>query len=403
MEEEETVIPLKGGTIKREASFLSEKLHYSADVIRRLGFFYGFSRSVKLIKALKRPPSHLSIRINTLKKKPEAVLDSLKSVKGVNVSSSVFEDVLCVEVEGPFEVPNVEYAIIAKDKSAEKVMLGANLYAPGIMRLEGEVKRGEKVNVTTQFGEVIALGEANVSSTTKKMPNLVVHVEKSKYRLINLEDLEAFQKGWAYPAPVLSTQALKWFDPLEEEILCVFPEYEDLAYLISLSSGEAHLTVMVESQTEKEMITKGLRDLKMGKWEEKIRWIRKGESLPDEHFDAVLACPKASKIGIRPRISGYLKEQDIVRLSREARRLLREITPAIKKGGRLLFLVPSLDPAECEVNVNYFVQELGFELFTRERKIGHPGVENAPHSKNVLRSYPDQDEDEGWFTALLFK
>lgn len=400
--EEITLVP--GETVRAKASNLSRNLNYSADVISRLSFFYGFNRAINIIKALKAPPQYQTIRVNALKKDPEEVNASLKSVEGMKVRSSVFDDVFKVKIEGPQEVPKTDKVVVAKDKSSEKVMLGANLYHPGVRRIDGEIQEGERVNVKTQFGDIIALGESNFSASEKQDSNLMVRVSQSKYYLPNLENLEAFQRGWVYSAPLISTQALKWFDPIREKVLCIYPDFRDLAYVISLSSGEANITVVTESRKEEMMIKEGLRDLKMEGWESKIRWISKNRfSSLREKFDAALITPKSSKVGIRPRISGYLKEEDIVRLSREARSLVKETLSLIKTGGRLLFLLPSVDPGEGEENVDYFVKRLGLEVYARERIVGHQGVTGYPHANRVLRSYPDQDEDEGWFAALLFK
>lgn len=395
----------RGGTIRAKAAALSRTLNYSADVILRLSFFYGMHRAIRLIRHLKKPSARQPIRVNTLKKDPEAVLASLRLVAGLEVEPSIFEDVLLVTIKGPYEVQTTGKAIIAKDKSAEKVMLGSNLYRPGVMRLGSEIEKGEEVNVKTQFGDVIAYGYSNLSAREKEMPDLVVRVEESKYKLVNLENLEVFQRGWAYPAPLLSTQAIKWFDPIEESILCVFPDYRDLAYLISLSDGNADVTVMTESNLEERMIKKGLRGLKMGKWIDRIQWVQRKRQmyLKKKPFDAVLLSPKASKIGIRPRISGYLKEEDILRLSRESRKLVEGLLPSVIEGGRLLFLLPSLDPAEGEENIEYFIQELGLQAFARKREVGHKGAAGYSCKERVLRSYPDIDDDEGWFASLLFK
>lgn len=398
-------VPVEGNSIRTKTSVLSRKLNYSADVCLRLSFYFGVDRAIRLIQNLKCPPAYQPVRVNTLKEDPETVLESLKSVTGVDVQSSMFEDVILVDIEGVFDVREKEKAIIAKDKSAEKVLLGANLYRPGVKRIEKSIRKGDKVNVKTQFGDIIALGVANFSSNGGEIPNLAVRVEQSRYKLVNLENLEAFQRGWAFSAPLLSTQALKWFDPIEERILCAYPDYRDLAYVIILSSGKADLTVMVESNTEERMIKQGLRKLKMSEWEDRITWVKRSRHsrMKSHSFDAALISPKPSKIGIRPRISGYLKEDDILRLSREGKSLMRDILPLVKEGGRVLYLLPSLDPAEGEENISYFIQELGMEAYSRERKVGHKGVDYLPYSDRVLRSYPDQDEDEGWFASLLFK
>lgn len=396
----------RGNSIRGKTSILSRALNYSADVIMRLSFFYGFERAINLIQALKKPPMYKSIRINTIKSDPKKVQEALHKIEGIEVTSSKLEEALLIKIQGPFEVSKTEKTIVAKDKSSEKVMLGSNLYRPGIKQIKSKIAKGDKVNIETQFGETIAYGTSMISSRDKEsMPSLTVRVEESKYQLVNLHNLEVFQRGWAYPAPLLSTQAIKWLDPLSETILCIFPDYRDLVQIITTSNGNAEIAVITESKTEEDMIQKGLRNINMGDWITKLKWSKKKRLpyLTKKSFDAALFSPKSSKIGIRPRISGYLKESDIIRLKREARRNIEQTLPLLKNDGRMLYLVPSLDPGEGEENIQYLINEFGLEAFARQRTVGHPGVDGYPLSNRVLRSYPDKDEDEGWFASLLFK
>jgi len=44
-------------------------------------------------------------------------------------------------------------------KAAESVMLGANLYAPGVLKAPN-VKRGDEVNIVSPLGDVVGFGIA---------------------------------------------------------------------------------------------------------------------------------------------------------------------------------------------------------------------------------------------------
>jgi len=111
--------------------------------------------------------------------------------------------------------------------------------------------------------------------------------------------------------------------------------------------------------------------------------------------------PRSSKIGLRPRISAFLKEDDIINLMRDAKRLLDKVVPALKKGGRLLYAVPSLDPAEGEFIVTYLMNAWRLEPTPGEYKWGDHGLKEIPGGEKTLRTFPDIHDDMGFFAALL--
>ncbi|MHA1616008.1 MAG: PUA domain-containing protein [Candidatus Njordarchaeales archaeon] len=398
---------LVGGPISKELVNLRRQFHYSEDVILRLSVYYGIFRAIRIIKALRTPPKNLAIRVNTLRADPDRIVEELRSA-GVNIyPSRVFRDVLFIRVEGPFEVKKVEKEVVVKDKSAEGILLGANLYAPGVLRVGEGVEIGDEVNVVTRFGEVIAYGISKVSHTEKNLKGIVVEVKESIYRIPNLKTLRPFMIGDAYIASMASTQALKWLNPSEDEkILCVSPSAEDLAYIIQLTHGRADITVVSKTELEDLRIREALKKMRLESFEKRIKWHvveYKYLKLENEAFDTVIVSPRNSKIGLRPRITAFLKEEDIIRLSRLAKLLLDKIVPAVRKGGRILYMVPSLDPAEGEFITKYLIETWNLEPIKGDFRWGGRGLKEIPGGDKALRTYPDIHDDIGFFASLLQK
>ena len=371
----------------------------------RLAFYYGIFRAIRLIEALRRPPKKLAIRINTLRSSPDRVLEELRSAGIKAYPSKIYREVIFVDIEGPFNVKRVDKKIVAKDKSAEGVMMGANLYAPGVLEVGDGIKIGDEVNVVTRFGEIIAYGISQVSSEEKAIKGLIVEVKESIFRIPNLKVLRPFMMGEAYPASLVATEAIKWLRPNEDErILCISPSAEDLMYIIQLTGGNADITVISKTDLEEIKIRESLRKMKMNKYERKIRWHAidyKYLKFDPESYDAIFVTPRSSKIGLRPRISAFLKEDDIINLMRDAKRLLDKVVPALKKGGRLLYAVPSLDPAEGEFIVTYLMNAWRLEPTPGEYKWGDHGLKEIPGGEKTLRTFPDIHDDMGFFAALL--
>lgn len=394
-----------GDVISKELVRLRRKFHYSEDVIARLSFFYSIFRAEKIIENLRKPPEFMAVRVNSLKADPKRVLEDLRAT-GINVRfSNIFPDVLLIKIEGPFDLPKAEKRIIAKDKSAEGVMLGANLYAPGVLEVDTSVEIGDDVIITTKFGEVVAYGTAKISAKEKARKGVVVEVKKSKYKIPNVKILRPFINGEAYLSTLASTQMLKWFAPTpDDKILCISPNAEDLVYLLQLTDGEADITVISKTDLEDVRIREGLRKMKMEFYEKRIKWHvidYRYLNFDPESYDMAFISPRSSRIGLRPRLSAFLKEEDIIALSRDARRLLDRVVPAIRKGGRLLFTVISLDPAEGELIVRYLINNWKLKPVNKDYKWGAPGFKEIEGGEKTFRIYPDIHDDIGFFGALL--
>jgi len=312
-----------------------------------------------------------------------------------------------VKIKGPFKIKKVNKKIVVKDKSAEGVMLGANLYAPGILELDGNINIGDEVNIVTRFGEVIAYGISQIAASEKAIKGLIVEVKESIYKMPNLKTLKPFIMGEAYPATIIETEAIRWFSPMGgERILCVSPSVENLAYIIQLTEGNADITVISKTDLEEIKIKEGLRKMRLDRFEHRIRWHAveyRYLRFDPNSFDCALITPRSSKIGLRPRISAFLKEEDIVSLSRDAKRLLDKVIPAIRDGGRILYAVPSLDPAEGEFIVRYLINQWGLRPVAKDYRWGTSGIKEITGGNKTLRTYPDTHDDIGFFAALLFK
>jgi len=152
-----------------------------------------------LFREITRPPPRYYIRVNTLKTTPQELLKRLNS-KGVPVyRDEVFDDALWIPVEGPFQIPSARKKVIVDKKAAESVMLGADLYAPGVVKTE-RVRKGEEVNVVADNGKVVAYGVAvaNSDEIMKTRRGLYIKVEKSLYKTPKLRELPEYKEGLFY-------------------------------------------------------------------------------------------------------------------------------------------------------------------------------------------------------------
>ncbi len=91
------------------------------------------------------------------------------------------DDCLLIKVQGPFDIP-VENKRITVDKAtAESVLLGANVYAPGVKKCQG-VHKSDSVNIVDTHGQIVATGIARLSETEILSQRLGLAVKIKKAR-----------------------------------------------------------------------------------------------------------------------------------------------------------------------------------------------------------------------------
>jgi 16S rRNA (cytosine967-C5)-methyltransferase len=152
-----------------------------------------------LFRSITTPPPRYYIRVNTAKTTPQELLKRLNS-RGISIyRDEFFDDALWMPVEGPFQIPDAKKKVVVDKKAAESVMLGADLYAPGVIKTD-RIKKGEEVNIVADNGKVVAYGVAMSDSEEimKTRQGLFVKVEKSLYKTPKIRELPEYRDGLFY-------------------------------------------------------------------------------------------------------------------------------------------------------------------------------------------------------------
>ena len=152
-----------------------------------------------LFRSITTPPPRYYIRVNTAKTTPQELLKRLNS-RGISIyRDEFFDDALWTPVEGPFQIPDAKKKVVVDKKAAESVMLGADLYAPGVIKTD-KIKKGEEVNIVADNGKVVAYGVAMSDSEEimKTRQGLFVKVEKSLYKTPKIRELPEYRDGLFY-------------------------------------------------------------------------------------------------------------------------------------------------------------------------------------------------------------
>jgi 16S rRNA (cytosine967-C5)-methyltransferase len=192
---------------------------FSADVVRLTEEVYGHDTRA-VLEALSQPVTTYYVRCNTIKISPEELSRRL-SGKGLEVSQHpAIPEALGIGVEGPLDVPPTGKEMVVDKHTAESVLQGANLYAPGIVNCES-VHFGDHVTVISEIGDVLATGIALMSTneilTFRK--GLAVTVEKRRYKAPQIRDLPEYSEGLLYPQSLAAMAAARVLQPQPGETI----------------------------------------------------------------------------------------------------------------------------------------------------------------------------------------
>ncbi|MET1159661.1 MAG: PUA domain-containing protein [Thermoprotei archaeon] len=169
---------------------LDEKLLFE------LSRVYGsLTRSV--IEKLAYPPSRLYLRVNTIKISREELISKLRN-KGIDVLPDPYvEEAVYIPVKGPFTIEDTGKRIHVDKYAAESIILGAYVYAPGVIAYD-EFEKDDLVTIMAPNGEAIAVARAVIGSRElKKIKQGIVGVTiKSKYYVPPLRELDEYKSGF---------------------------------------------------------------------------------------------------------------------------------------------------------------------------------------------------------------
>ena len=125
------------------------------------------SEAEEIMTSLRTPVEKYYIRVNTLKTSREKLIRILRREGLKPKRSPHLREGIYFEREGPnfpddYE-PNLP-VVRANKFAAESVYQGANLYAPGVLQADKEIKPGDEVEIRDPRGFLVGIGRAKMSA-----------------------------------------------------------------------------------------------------------------------------------------------------------------------------------------------------------------------------------------------
>ncbi len=321
------------------------------------------------LESLKRPNPRLYLRVNTLKVSREELLERLPQF----MPDEDFPEAIYVPVEGPKKLEMRESYVVVDKRTAESVMLGANVYRPGVKKVVG---KGREVSVVSENGVLVGEGVL-VNSLT----GLVVEVTNSLYSSVKVGELKEVREGLAYSQGKASMHVARILDPRPGETVVDMTAAPG-GKLTHVYQLEPRVRLIGLDHTERKVERmRRLLQLMGVKAELYVKDSRYAKDLGLRDVDKVIIDPPCSALGVRPKVYDKKTRRDIMVLHSYQKQFLNSAYEILKKGGVVVY-------STCTVTT-----------WENEKVIDHPGFE----VEFTLRLHPHLHGTTGFFIAKLIK
>lgn len=351
------------------------------------------------------PPRRYYFRVNRLRVDPGMVLDEMRA-EGLRVYRDEFlEEALWMPVEGPFRVPGDAACRVFVDKyTAESVMLGADVYAPGVVGVDGDCRPGGEA-VVVHEGFVAGFGRLSgcFEEALRRGRGVIVVVEASRYRVPSLRGTRWFREGLVYEQSLPGMVASRILGPEPGSLvvdMCAAPGGKT-GHLYELCGGRCRVYAFDHSRRRvgrlRETLERlGHRGVVVYRADSRYLDVDYPELLG--RVDYVMLDPPCSALGVMPKLYDRKRLGDVEALAEYQRQFLKVAWRLLRPGGVLVYSTCTVTALENEDNIRWAVEELGFVV----EDAWWPGASRGL-LPGTLRYHPHVQGVTGYFIARLRK
>ncbi|NPA23560.1 MAG: RsmB/NOP family class I SAM-dependent RNA methyltransferase [Crenarchaeota archaeon] len=363
----------------------------------------------RMFSSIRRPPARYYIRVNTRKIDPyDLYLKMSRRGLKVHVDEHIRE-ALWFDVEGPNKIPSARKIVVADKYAAESVYVGANLYAPGVVKARG-VKKGDEVTIIAPTGEEVAYGiaEMDEDEIRKHRRGLAVKVLVSRFRVPSLRELEEYKMGLIYDQSI----AAQWVARI------VNPSYNELIVDMNCAPGgklthvaqicnTCHVFGFDRSMPKIQDTLENINRLSLGQNCDVLvhdsRYLDVDFPRLIGEADKVILDPPCTSIGVRPKLIDVKTMRDVEVVSRYQEQFLRPAYKILRRGGRLVYSTCTVTILENERIIKLALR-LGLEIEYVDVPYAERGRSGDWVDYFVARFLPHVHEfSPGFFIASLVK
>ncbi|MEB3852141.1 MAG: RsmB/NOP family class I SAM-dependent RNA methyltransferase [Desulfurococcales archaeon] len=344
------------------------RLHYDAGLAERLEPILGGPGGLcRELAALEAPPPRLYVRVNTLRVDPREYLDRLRSAGLPFHADPDIPEALWSPVEGPLPVPLRPLRVVADKRAAESVLMGSDLYAPGVLWAPRTLRRGDDVTIVAENGVPVASGVAEMGyeELRRSRRGLAVRVTHPRFRAPRVRGLPGYGEGLIYGQSLPSIAAVRYLDPQPGWVIVDLTAAPGGKVSHAAQLAGPRSRVIAVDRPSKEALLRGtLERLGLG-WVEVVA----GDSrrLPGPlaalagRADAVIVDPPCTNLGVRPKVYDRRSLGDSIAAARYQRGFIAAASRLLRPGGRMLYSVCTLTWDEGPANALRAIREHGLE------------------------------------------
>ena len=378
---------------------------FSEDVIKEAVKVFG-EDARRTLQSMADPVRTYYVRCNTLKIIPDELI-SLLRMKGLEIHQvQELPEAIGIGVKGPFDITPTKSKVIVDKKTAESVLQGANVYAPGIVNCES-MRVGDLITVISEIGEIVAVGEAKMSATEiltfKK--GLAVSVSRRRFHSPQVRELEEFSRGFLYPQSMAAMVTARVLDPKPDETVVDMncAPGGKLTHISQLMRNRGSILGFDRNSSKirqtRDTVTKlGCKNIVLAIHDSRYLF----DDFPDLEPDRILIDPPCSALGLRPKAFDYTRKERIENLAAYQRQFVKAASRIVTHGGIVVYSVCTFTQKECEEVVEFAVKECELRLVEQNPRLGESGLDTFPKASLCQRFHPDKHEI-GYFIAKFVR
>ncbi len=374
---------------------------FSLDVAKVAEDVYG-NETPSVLEDLTKPVATYYVRCNTLKISSEELQNRLEE-KGFKVHRHpIISEALGILVEGPFDIPSAERKIVVDKRTAESVLQGANVYAPGILNCEF-LRVGDEVVVVSELGDELATGTAIMGAndilTFRK--GLAVRVNHRRFRAPQIRELPEFSQGLLYPQSLAAMVTGRVLDPHTNETIVDMncAPGGKLSHLAQLMHNSGRILGFDRNSdkltlTRQTIIRLGCLNVTLSIQD--TRYLHLDSA--GLQADRILIDPPCSALGLRPKTYDFTTMERVNNLANYQKQFIKAGSKVLKTGGTMVYSVCTFTRQECEGVVEFAEHECGLNLVEQKPFLGSKDLSNFAPPGLCQRFHPNLDEI-GYFIA----
>ena len=431
---------------------LAETFCISPAVVSRLaGTITDMIFLEEILRAINKPADNYYLRINLPKISADEIIKQMRSAfPDFEISKGQLPNIFKIGVVGRERPDLLEKWVYCDKFAAESVMVGADLFIPGVKGMKGRFPADEQVSILLTPPEVpqgqmvesfhVANGRAMMRSNDfpKYRKGIFIKNNDRRFSLPPYRHSSFFTNGYISDQNFPANVAVSIF---MDHILTNMERHPDNPNAVDpvifdtcsapghKSSGMAeigrHQTALRGTpkwfnifsidrskrrllHLESDIVRLGLENITVVP----IRLEKLLKQRPEysEHADYLMFDPPCSALGTRPKLFIERSQKDLEDYASNQRRLFKIVHNLLKPGGMLMYNTCTIPKEENEALVAYAIRKYGYEVLPIPQnfaKLGNDGVSmdglSEEERKRLLRFYPRLNDGMGYFIALLQK